>query len=451
MKPCNSSLLILLLSALGTIESASVSGSSALVSSEAGQMATIQEPLLEVLEQEPLVEEQVAEAQAEEDVVVEQAEEESSVHLDVEEQAEAIEEFKEEAAIKQAEAPVVSENAAEEQEEIVATEDKQEVLQSEEEQSDSVSEDQDSEETIDQDGEIIDAKFEQNGAVAEVESVEAVEAVEEEHIEQEQQDHQQFEPQFEKRFEQQFDQQFDQEDQFAQTFHPAESYNASEQQVNEFAAVTPFSFPDNGENHNLQKSAHFGAQGGDNEQWFDASSDGEDYFAPRQHASHSIEGKGAFHQEALRTPKHLQQQQQTRNLQKMSPRRPNTVAPRKVLKKQSVSYQSSSTNSDAIDLGLCQAATLGFIASLRVIGMNYPLQANSLERQKFAQFLVVAVNGFPCPSEQKLMRQAMVMSPPIFSDRKRFNKWVDAFSKKMVVAMNCPVDLNLDDIIVPRR
>lgn len=142
------------------------------------------------------------------------------------------------------------------------------------------------------------------------------------------------------------------------------------------------------------------------------------------------------------TARELQKLQEARQSQRYSARSSKVAASTKI-------DQVLAPNLSGIKLTFCQSAALGVIASFRLMGLKYPHQASSLERQKSTQYVVSTVNNFPCEKERGLMRQAMVISPPIYSDRRLFNKWASQFSKMMIKAMNSPVGLDMNSALIP--
>lgn len=154
------------------------------------------------------------------------------------------------------------------------------------------------------------------------------------------------------------------------------------------------------------------------------------------------------HKQALNA-RELQKMQEARQSARYSARSARSINSNRNKAHRDVSNAVSELS--GVKLSFCESAALGVIANFRLMGLKFPMQANSLERQKSAQYLISLVNSFPCEKEQAMMKHAMIVHPPIYSDRRNFNKWVSQFSKNMIKAMNSPVSLDLNSALVPLK
>lgn len=111
--------------------------------------------------------------------------------------------------------------------------------------------------------------------------------------------------------------------------------------------------------------------------------------------------------------------------------------------------QGSTNGLIGVKLGFCDTAVLGAIANIRLMGLKYPRLASTAERQRSAQYVTSIVENFPCDREKQIMKQIMNMSPPIYSDRAKFNKWAVLFGKRVLKESKCPVGLSMNNLLSP--
>ena len=106
---------------------------------------------------------------------------------------------------------------------------------------------------------------------------------------------------------------------------------------------------------------------------------------------------------------------------------------------------------DGIRLGFCDTAALGAIANIRLIGLKYPRQANSLESKRSSNYINSIIEGFPCEKEKNIMKDVMKTYPPVYSDRKSFNKWAILFGKRVLKKLKITVGLSMSNLLIPNN
>ena len=110
---------------------------------------------------------------------------------------------------------------------------------------------------------------------------------------------------------------------------------------------------------------------------------------------------------------------------------------------------SSSSNLNGIHLGFCDTAALSLIVNIRLLALKFPRQSTTSERAKMSQYISSLIANFPCDTERNLMLEAVKAMPPIYSDRRAFNRWADFFGKRIMKGINSPVGINLGNVLVP--
>lgn len=109
----------------------------------------------------------------------------------------------------------------------------------------------------------------------------------------------------------------------------------------------------------------------------------------------------------------------------------------------------SSSNLNGIHLGFCDTAALSLIVNIRLLALKFPRQSTTSERAKMSQYISSLIANFPCDTERNLMLEAVKAMPPIYSDRRAFNRWADFFGKRIMKGINSPVGINLGNVLVP--
>jgi hypothetical protein len=104
-----------------------------------------------------------------------------------------------------------------------------------------------------------------------------------------------------------------------------------------------------------------------------------------------------------------------------------------------------------IHLGFCEVAALGVIVNIKMMSLKYPRQANSVERKKIALYITSLINNFPCDKEKEAMKRAAIMYPPIYTERRSFNKWAIQYTKTVMKEIRSPVGLSMNNLIVPLK
>jgi hypothetical protein len=97
------------------------------------------------------------------------------------------------------------------------------------------------------------------------------------------------------------------------------------------------------------------------------------------------------------------------------------------------SEYASCSSSGSLRIGFCDAATLGLVSNIRLMGLKYPRRmAPPLERSRVYDYIWALVDNFPCDRERRLMRASLQCQPPQLTDRNAFNCWAQQFSQKIL-------------------